>query len=73
MLSFETRSPAPRSSRPFFLSAGDMVGSGQPLKLVVQTSMAIQDSHHRVIEEPVENRIEVPLIGLGIPVVVPLT
>jgi hypothetical protein len=42
MLSFDTRRPAPRSSRPFFLSAGDILwGSVQPLKLDVQTSIAI--------------------------------
>jgi hypothetical protein len=40
MFSFDTRRPAPRSSLPFFLSAGDIVGSVQPLKRDVQTSIA---------------------------------
>jgi hypothetical protein len=48
MLSFETLSPAPRSSLPFFFSACragvDMLGSVQPLKRNVQAHIAFGTS-----------------------------
>jgi hypothetical protein len=75
MLSFDTRRPAPRSSRPFFLSAGDILwGSVQPLKLDIQTSIAICKSHHTSDAANIKNRMgDLQPTAWGPPVGVPLT